>query len=98
MEPEALARAAAVLRDAPEVALACHVNPDADALGSMLALAQHLTAQGATVVCAFPAPPLADLPRWAGLLPGTELLVEPDAFPEAPAVMVTCDCASFDRL
>ena len=26
-------RAAAVLRDAPVVAIACHVNPDADALG-----------------------------------------------------------------
>jgi len=98
MEPEELARAAAVLRDAPEVALACHVNPDADALGSMLALAQHLTARGASVACATPAPAPSDLPRWTTLLPGTELLVHPDAFPEAPPVMVTCDCASFDRL
>ena len=61
MEREALARAATVLRDAPEVALACHVNPDAYALGSMLALAQHLTARGASAVCAFPAPPLPSL-------------------------------------
>jgi phosphoesterase RecJ-like protein len=97
MDPESLRRAAEVLRDAPEVALACHVNPDADALGSMLALAQHLAGRGTTVTCAFPNPP-EDVPRWADLLPGRELLVHPDRFPAAPAVMVTCDCASFDRL
>ena len=97
MEPDALARAAEVLRDAPSVALACHVNPDADALGSMLALAHHLVVRGTSVTCAFPNPP-GDAPRWAELLPGRELLVHPDAFPSEPAVMVTCDCASSDRL
>lgn len=97
MDPEALRRAAAVLREAPVVALACHVNPDPDALGSMLGLAHHLAARGAAVVCAFPSPP-DDAPRWASSLPGLDLLIHPEAFPEAPAVMVTCDCASFDRL
>jgi phosphoesterase RecJ-like protein len=97
MEPEQLARAASVLRDAPTVALACHVNPDADALGSMLALAHHLVARGTAVACASPTPPEA-IPKWASLLPGTDLLVHPEAFPTAPDVMVTCDCASFDRL
>ena len=93
MEPEELARAAAVLRDAPEVAMACHVNPDADALGSMLGLAHHLVARGAAVVCSFPNEPLEDPPRWAELLPDADLLVQPDDFPAAPEVMVTCDCA-----
>jgi phosphoesterase RecJ-like protein len=97
MDPDVLTRAAGVLRDAPAVAIACHVNPDADALGSMLALGQHLADRGTDVACGFPNP-LAELPRWAGSLPGRELLVDPDAFPQAPAVMVTCDCASFDRL
>jgi bifunctional oligoribonuclease and PAP phosphatase NrnA len=97
MDPEQLARAAAVLGAAPAVALACHVNPDADALGSMLGLAHHLVARGTNVVCAFPNAP-EDLPPWGTALPGTDLLVHPDAYPEAPAVMVTCDCASFDRL
>lgn len=92
-----LARAGAVLRDAPEVAIACHVNPDADALGSMLGLAAHLRSRGAHVTCSFPNEPLA-LPGWAAMLPGTELLVEPSDFPRTPAVLVTCDCASFDRL
>jgi phosphoesterase RecJ-like protein len=32
------------------------------------------------------------------MLPGTEALVPPSAFPEDPPVMVTCDVASLDRL
>jgi bifunctional oligoribonuclease and PAP phosphatase NrnA len=92
-----LSRAAEVLRDAPEVALACHVNPDADALGSMLGLSAFLRTRGVTTVCTFPNEPL-DPPRWASLLPGSDELVEAKDFPKAPAVMVTCDCASSDRL
>jgi phosphoesterase RecJ-like protein len=92
-----LARAAAVLRDAPDVAIACHVNPDTDALGSMLGLANHLSARGAAVVCSYPNQPL-DLPGWTSVFAGLELLTEPADFPSAPRVMVTCDCAAFDRL
>lgn len=96
-EVEALRRAAEILSDAHEVALACHMNPDADALGSMLGLSNHLRSRGARTVCSYGNEPL-DLPRWASLLPGTDHLVAPSAFPSDPAVMVTCDCASFDRL
>jgi phosphoesterase RecJ-like protein len=92
-----VARAAAVLREANHVALACHVNPDPDALGSMLGLANHLAERGCTVVCSYANRPL-DVPRWATALPGVDRLVEADRFPAAPDVMVTCDCASFDRL
>jgi len=97
VRPEDLAQAAAILREAPEVAIACHVNPDTDALGSMLGLAHHLLARGTTVTCSYPNEPL-DLPRWASSLPGSQMVVSPGRFPEGPAVMVTCDCASFDRL
>jgi phosphoesterase RecJ-like protein len=92
-----MARAAEVLGSATDVALTCHLNPDADALGSMLGLAAFLRQRGTATVCSFPNEPLV-LPRWAGLLPGSEDLVEVSGFPAAPAVMVTCDCASFDRL
>lgn len=92
-----LARAAKVLGSAAEVALACHLNPDADALGSMLGLAAFLRARGVSTVSSFPNEPLA-LPRWAAFLPGSADLVEVRDYPGAPAVMVTCDCASFDRL
>ena len=92
-----LARAAEVLGSAPEVALACHLDPDADALGSMLGLSAFLRARGTATVCSFPNEPLK-LPRWASFLPGSDDLVEVADYPDAPAVMVTCDCASFDRL
>jgi phosphoesterase RecJ-like protein len=97
MTPEDLERAAEVLRDAEQVAMACHVNPDTDALGSMLGLAAHLGSIGVPTVCSYPNEPL-ELARWAAMLPGADRVVAPSAFPDAPAVMVTCDCASFDRL
>lgn len=96
-EADELARAAVVLRDAPDVAIACHVNPDADALGSSLGLAHHLIARGTRVVVSFPNEPL-ELPPWAAALPVDGLVVPVDAFPTVPPVMVTCDCAAFDRL
>jgi len=96
-EAEALRRAGEILSGAEEVAFACHMNPDADALGSMLGLSNFLRARGTRTVCSYGNEPL-DLPRWASLLPGSEHVVAPSAFPAEPAVMVTCDCASFDRL
>src|SRR5262245_9254018 len=63
----------------------------------MLGLAHHLRERGTSVTCAYPNQPQR-LPRWADILPGLDLLVPPERFPSAPGVMVTCDCASFDRL
>jgi phosphoesterase RecJ-like protein len=94
---EAMARAAAILTAADSVAIACHVNPDTDALGSMLGLSIYLRSRGARTVCSFPNDPF-ELPRWAEELPGREALVEPAAFPKEPGIMVTCDAASMDRL
>jgi phosphoesterase RecJ-like protein len=90
-------KAAHVLSNATEVALACHVNPDADALGSMLGLAAHLRDRGVSTTCSYPNDPL-EPPRWASMLPGSERLVSPREFPKEPSIMVTCDCAAFDRL
>jgi phosphoesterase RecJ-like protein len=92
-----LARAAAALEEATTVALACHVNPDADALGSMLGLSNFLRARGKQTIISFPNEPF-DPPRWASMLPGSEDLVPPGRFPKEPPVMVTCDVASMDRL
>ncbi len=94
---EALKKAAEVLSGVERVALACHVNPDADALGSMLGLSAFLRSRGVRTVCSFGNEPLHP-PRWARLLPGAEELVEARAFPKEPGVMVTLDCASLDRL
>jgi phosphoesterase RecJ-like protein len=97
MSNDNLERAAEVLAGATEVALACHVNPDADALGSMLGLSAFLRTRGVRTVCSFPNEPL-DPPRWAVMMPGSEELVGIRDFPKHPSVMVTCDCAAFDRL
>lgn len=94
---EPLGRAARVLVSATSVAIACHVNPDADALGSMLGLSSFLRERGVKTICSFGNEPL-ELPRWAALLPGADEVVEPKRFPRAPDVLVTCDTASMDRL
>ncbi len=92
-----LERAAEVLASASEAAIACHVNPDADALGATLGLSVFLRSRGVRTVCSFPNEPF-ELPRWANELPGTDALVPPSAFPAEPSLMVTCDVASMDRL
>jgi phosphoesterase RecJ-like protein len=94
---EGLERAASVIGSAGNVALACHVNPDADALGSMLALSVTLRRRGIETTCSFGNDPF-ELPRWISLLPGREALVPPGEFPAEPDLMVTCDTASLDRL
>lgn len=92
-----LARAAELLTGATKVAIACHVHPDTDALGSMLGLSIYLRSRGIETVCSFGNEPF-DLPRWAEGLPGRQALVQPKDFPKEPAVMVTLDAASMNRL
>jgi len=91
------AQAAETLRGASSVAIACHVNPDADALGASLGLSNFLRARGVRTICSFPNEPF-EPPRWIAVLPGNDALVPPAQFPVDPAVMVTCDVASMDRL
>jgi bifunctional oligoribonuclease and PAP phosphatase NrnA len=92
----ALKRAARAIDGADVVALACHVNPDGDALGSMLGLFHVLRAAGRDVVASFP-PPFVVAPHYREL-PGLDLLTKPDDFPAEPDVMVTFDCGSLGRL
>ena len=89
--------AVALLRAADEVALACHVGPDGDALGSLLALGLGLRALGKRVVASWGSVPF-EVPAQYGFLPGLDLLSPPEAFPAAPAVLVTFDTGSLDRL
>jgi bifunctional oligoribonuclease and PAP phosphatase NrnA len=88
--------AVAALTGAGEVVLACHVTPDGDALGSMLGLAIALSRRGVRVVPSFSAPFL--VPQALHVLPGRELLVPPEDVPAAPALLVTFDTGSVDRL
>jgi len=92
----ALDRAASAINGASSVALACHVSPDGDALGSTLGLYHVLRADRRECVASFSSP-FVVAPHYQEL-PGLDLLVPPEAFPAAPDVMVTFDCGSLDRL
>ncbi len=96
-QTDALARAAEALERADQVALACHVNPDADAMGSMLALACFLARRGKRVAATWPNG-IREAPRWASLLPGREHLVAPGDMPKQPQVLVALDTADIGRL
>ncbi|MCU1619737.1 MAG: Phosphoesterase [Modestobacter sp.] len=78
------------------VVLSGHVQPDADALGSTLALADGLRRRGARVVATFPEP--FTLPTSLGWLPGADQLVPPDSVPAEVDVFVSLDAASTGRL
>lgn len=91
----ALDAAARVLKEAEEVAIVCHVGPDGDALGSLLAAALTLDAQGVRVVPSWPEG--IEFPAQYAFLPGQDLLVPPEEF-EANDVVLAVDCASADRL
>jgi phosphoesterase RecJ-like protein len=93
---QSLVDAAAAIAGADTIALACHVNPDGDALGSMLGLFHVLRAAGRDVVASFPSP-FVVAPHYREL-PGLELLTAPGDFPSEPDVMVTFDCGSAGRL
>jgi phosphoesterase RecJ-like protein len=95
-----LRTAASVLAEAADaratVVLSGHVQPDADALGSTLALAEGLRRRGARVLVTFPDP--FTLPVSLGWLPGAEGLVPSSAVPASPDVFVSLDVASPGRL
>lgn len=92
-----------VLARAEHVALACHVDPDGDAIGSMLALQRHLEGRGVTTTASWGTTDaeatveLAVPPQYA-FLPGLDHLVMPDRFPSAPEVMVAFDTGAAERL
>ena len=105
-------RAVKKIDGAAEVCLACHVQPDGDALGSMLAMAHALRARGlgrrprdggerrpqrVRVVASFAGQPF-EVPRILRFLPAAGLLSPPEEFPQRPQVMLTFDAASPDRL
>src|SRR4051795_7280780 len=93
---DALERAAEVIEGSPLVALACHVTPDGDALGSMLAMHLLCRSQGKESVASWPEP-FVVAPHYT-YLPGLDSVTKPADFPGAPPLMITFDCGSLDRL
>ncbi|WP_245782400.1 DHH family phosphoesterase [Actinokineospora terrae] len=91
-----LAAAADLLRTATEVTLLAHVSPDADALGSALALGMGLRSRGVAVRVSFGFP--ADVPRSLRSLDPGDMVVPAAEVPAAPPLLVALDCASEQRL
>ncbi|MFC5181013.1 DHH family phosphoesterase [Actinomadura harenae] len=89
-------RALELIDAADEVVLVCHIGPDGDALGSMLAVAQVLRGLGKSVAASFGEP--FTVPPSLRFLPGMELLTGPGGLPFRPALMITLDAAGPDRL
>lgn len=86
---------AAELADVSAVTILCHVRPDADTIGSGLALGLALDRLGARVEVAFP--DTVALPSPLGELPGAKLLVHERDVVGHP-VVVSVDAASLSRL
>ncbi|MEU6560939.1 DHH family phosphoesterase [Nocardia nova] len=85
-----------VLAAARTVTVLCHVQPDADTVGSGLALAQVLHRRGVPVQVSFAEP--RELPASMRSLPGIEHLVPADRVAATVDLLVTVDCGSAGRL
>ena len=82
------------LLEARRVMTVCHRDPEADALGSALAVALALEARGARVnaVCADPVPAMYDfMPRIERFRTSPEPDLDPD-------LIVVCDCGDLERV
>ena len=91
-----LGAAADLLRTATDVTLLAHVNPDADALGSALALGLALRRRGADVRVSFGMP--AEVPETLRGLDPADLVVPAADVPAAVPLLVVVDTGSKSRL
>ncbi|NHC44596.1 DHH family phosphoesterase [Motilibacter aurantiacus] len=98
---DVLGTVAGLLREAGPVVLLAHVSPDADALGSALAVAHALRELGRPCQVSWGDDPF-EVPRALRALPGAGpedgFLVPPSRLAASGAVTVAFDCARADRL
>ncbi|WP_053734471.1 bifunctional oligoribonuclease/PAP phosphatase NrnA [Nocardia sp. NRRL S-836] len=91
-----IAEAARLLADARDVTLLAHINPDADTLGSALAVGLALHRRGVRVRVAFGDPEV--VPESLRALDTAGLLVHRSEVPPDPELLVVLDTASLQRL
>lgn len=84
-------------RSGRPVVLACHVDPDGDALGSMLALHLHLRRRGVDSHASWGSRPF-QVPAQYTFLPGLDVLTPPHELPSDPVVLLTFDSPGPGRL
>ncbi|WP_433612235.1 DHH family phosphoesterase [Prescottella agglutinans] len=85
-----------VLDAATSVTILCHIQPDADTVGSGLALGIAFERKGIPVQVAFASP--RELPVSMNGLPGANLLTRVDEVADEVDLLVTVDCGSAGRL
>src|ERR1041385_18093 len=90
-------RALGAIAAADTVALACHLGPDGDALGSLLALTIALDERGTKTVASWGSDPFTIPPHYT-YLPKLDLLSPPSEFPAARALMIAFHVWASPRL
>jgi phosphoesterase RecJ-like protein len=88
--------AVSALKGASDVTIACHVNPDGDALGSLLGASLGLRKLGKTTYPTWGTDPLS-VPVQYDFLPGIDTLVQTSEAPVA-SLFLALDCGAADRL
>jgi bifunctional oligoribonuclease and PAP phosphatase NrnA len=91
-----LQEAVALLDSATAVTVLCHIQPDADTLGSGLALGLVLERRGVSVQVAFGAPDA--VPASMRSLPGQHLIADAESVRHEVDLLVTVDCGTAGRL
>lgn len=85
------------LKDARSVVLACHVNPDGDALGSLLGMSLALRSLGKETYPTWGSDPVATPPSLM-FMPGADSLVQYSELPDESDLFVALDCGAAHRL
>ena len=85
-----------LIGDEQSFVLATHIQPDGDAIGSLLGLSLILKGMGKDVFCSWGEPIL--VPAQYSFLPGTELVQDPNKCPDDFDAFIALDCATIERL
>ncbi|MEX2393847.1 MAG: 30S ribosome-binding factor RbfA [Actinomycetota bacterium] len=91
-----LGKAIDAIEGAASIGIACHVRPDGDAVGSLIALALALKDRGIQIQPTWDGETV-QVPSQYDFLPGADLLVQTNDF-RPPDVAIAVDCATIDRL
>ncbi|HZA40856.1 MAG TPA: bifunctional oligoribonuclease/PAP phosphatase NrnA [Actinomycetota bacterium] len=89
-------KAVQVLADASDIAIATHVNPDGDALGSSLGASLGLRKLGKRTYSSWGTSPLSLPPNYF-FLPGADGFLQPSDVPDTD-VWLVLDCGAADRM
>lgn len=89
-----LREAGAILSEADDIVLCCHVSPDGDALGSALGLMRYLRQQGKKVSLLID----DEVNIYYRFLPGIEDVKRPGIAPVQTDVLLVLDASSIDRI